>query len=172
MPKTNNGYILLHRSLLDWEWYSDINTTRLFLHLLMTANFEDSNFRGVKVPAGGRICSISKLGKECHLSDMQIRTALKHLEETGSITRYKNPKFTVVTLNNWVEYQDTKQAIAKSANKRRNKQLTSKQQQIKEYNKEGKEYKEEKGCAELPDGIPLAVESPEERARRIADLMR
>lgn len=27
------GFILLHRSILRWEWYGDLNTARLFIHL-------------------------------------------------------------------------------------------------------------------------------------------
>ena len=29
-----SGYIKLYRSLLNWEWYDDINTKTVFLHLL------------------------------------------------------------------------------------------------------------------------------------------
>ena len=41
---TDNGWIKLHRNLLDWEWYSDIKVCRVFLHLLLTANFKDGNW--------------------------------------------------------------------------------------------------------------------------------
>ena len=30
-----SGWIKLHRSTTEWEWYSDHNTTRLFIHLLI-----------------------------------------------------------------------------------------------------------------------------------------
>ena len=33
------GFILLHRSILRWEWYGDLNTARLFIHLLLTVNY-------------------------------------------------------------------------------------------------------------------------------------
>ena len=28
------GQILLHRKIVEWEWYTDINTCRLFIHML------------------------------------------------------------------------------------------------------------------------------------------
>ena len=38
----NEGFILLHRSMLRWEWYGDGNTARLFIHLLLTVNYRPS----------------------------------------------------------------------------------------------------------------------------------
>ena len=40
------GWIKLHRQILDWEWYDDINVKVLFLHLLLTANYEDKKWQG------------------------------------------------------------------------------------------------------------------------------
>ena len=31
-----NGFVLLHRSLLKWEWYGDLPTTRLFVPVSYT----------------------------------------------------------------------------------------------------------------------------------------
>lgn len=40
-----NGYIKLYRSLLDWEWYDDTVTKCLFLHLLLTVNAYDEDWK-------------------------------------------------------------------------------------------------------------------------------
>ena len=32
-----SGWIKLHRKITEWEWYSDANTFRVFMHLLLTA---------------------------------------------------------------------------------------------------------------------------------------
>ena len=45
----NTGWIKLHRKFLKWEWYSDINTKSLFLHLLLTANHKDKQWQGITV---------------------------------------------------------------------------------------------------------------------------
>ena len=34
------GWIKLHRTLKDWEWYDDINATRLLVHLLISVNYQ------------------------------------------------------------------------------------------------------------------------------------
>ena len=43
----DGNYIKLSRGLLDWEWYTDINTTRLFIHMLLKANWKDGNFKAL-----------------------------------------------------------------------------------------------------------------------------
>ena len=43
------GYIYLHRSLLDWEWYQDINTKTVFLHLLLTVNYQPKKWQGITI---------------------------------------------------------------------------------------------------------------------------
>lgn len=38
------GYITIHRKIVDWEWYKDIPTRVLFEHLLLTANWKDKKW--------------------------------------------------------------------------------------------------------------------------------
>ena len=35
----DKGFVALPRGLTSWEWYEDANTTRLYIHLLLTANW-------------------------------------------------------------------------------------------------------------------------------------
>ena len=48
----NQGFILLHRKLLEWEWYTDHNTKMVFIHCLLKANFEKKEWRGVVIERG------------------------------------------------------------------------------------------------------------------------
>lgn len=99
------GYILLHRSMLDWEWYQDQNTKAVFLHLLLTANFKDRPWRGTVIRRGQRVCSLNTLSEETRLSIQNIRTALAHLKATGEITCKAGPQYTVVTVTGYDRYQ-------------------------------------------------------------------
>lgn len=101
-----SGYIKLYRSLLNWEWYDDINTKTVFLHLLLTVNIAKRQWHGITVPCGSRVCSYAVLASETRLSVDKVRTAIKHLEATGEITRYKYPKCTVFTVNNYDKFQN------------------------------------------------------------------
>ncbi len=78
-----NGYVKLHRSLTKWEWYTDANTLRLFLHCLLMANHADVKFRGVMIKRGSFQTSFQMLSAETGLSIQNIRTALNKLEVTG-----------------------------------------------------------------------------------------
>lgn len=79
------GYIKLDRKILEWEWYTDVNTCKLFLHMMLKANWKDGEYRGVEVPQGAFVSSYTELAQETGLSVKNIRTALKHLENTGEV---------------------------------------------------------------------------------------
>ena len=100
------GFIKIYRSLLKWEWYDDINTKTVFLHLLLTVSIEDSKWHGIEIKRGSRVASYEVLARETKLSIDKVRTAIKHLESTGEITRYKYPKFTVFAINSYAKFQD------------------------------------------------------------------
>lgn len=101
----DGGFVLVHRSLLKWEWYDDINTTRLFLHLLLTVNYEPQKWQGVMIERGQRVASFSKLSNETGLTIKQIRTALEHLKRTGEVSHTSTPKYGLFTVNNYDKYQ-------------------------------------------------------------------
>ena len=82
----DGNYIKLSRGLLEWEWYTDINTTRLFIHMLLKANWKDGNFKGTTVSRGSFVSSIGKLAGETGLTEREIRTAISHLKKTGEVT--------------------------------------------------------------------------------------
>ena len=103
--KTDNTFVKLYRSLLNWEWYTDVNTTKLFLHLLLVANRFPSEWRGIKVNQGQRLTSLSKLAKETGLSVQQTRTAISHLKLTGEITSESTNGYTLITVENYTKYQ-------------------------------------------------------------------
>lgn len=99
-------YIKLYRNILDWEWYSDINTCRLFIHMLLKANWMDGNFRGTTVPRGSFISSIGKLSEETQLTQDEVRTAIKHLIQTHEVTKQSFSKYTVFTVKNYDAFQN------------------------------------------------------------------
>ena len=100
-----NGYVKIDRSLLKWEWYDDVNTKVVFLHLLLTVSIEDSKWHGITVKRGSRVSSYPVLAKETGLSVKQLRTAISHLEATGEVARTKYPKYTVFAINNYDTFQ-------------------------------------------------------------------
>lgn len=99
------GYIRIDRKILDWEWYSDINTSRLFLHLLLKANWKSGRFQGIEVPIGSLVTSYNVLAAETGLSVRNVRTALSHLQSTGEVTIKSHSKFSIISIKNYGLYQ-------------------------------------------------------------------
>lgn len=100
-----NGFIKLHRKLIEWGWYSDCVVKDVFLHILMLANFEEGEYRGYKLLPGDAIIGRKQMSKDLGFSEQQIRTALKKLESTGEISLKTTNRFTIATVVNWDFYQ-------------------------------------------------------------------
>lgn len=105
------GWIKLHKKILDWEWYDDINTTRVFIHLLLTVNWENGEWRGRVINRGQRGISLSKLAKECHLTRQALRTTLSHLKSTNDLTIEQHGSFSLLTVLNYNAYQEANTQI-------------------------------------------------------------
>lgn len=103
----DGGWIKLHRKLTEWEWYTDVPTKTLFIHLLLTANHKPGKWQGIDVPVGATITSIRKLATETGLSIQQVRTAIKHLISTHDLTQSSTAKYTVFKLENYDSYQES-----------------------------------------------------------------
>lgn len=101
----NLDYIKLSRKILEWEWYSDINTKTLFLHMLLKANWKDGRFQGIEIPRGSFASSYQMLAMETGLTVKNVRTSLEHLKKTGEVAVSRHPKFSVFTIKNYIKYQ-------------------------------------------------------------------
>ncbi len=100
-----NGFILLHRKILDWEWYADTNVARVFIHLLLLASFKKTRWQGQEVLPGQVITGRKELSAKLGLSEQQVRTAIDKLKSTGEITVISTNQYSIVTLVNWALYQ-------------------------------------------------------------------
>ncbi len=121
------SYIKIDRKILDWEWYRNLNTCRLFFHLLLKANWKDGRFEGKEIPKGSFVSSVARLAEETDMTPREIRTGLDHLKSTGEVTIKSYSKYSVFTVTNYHCYQDCdKQAT--NSRQTNDKQTTSKRQ--------------------------------------------
>ena len=147
----DKGYIKLWRSMLTWEWYDDPPTKAVYLHLILTASISPSIWHGIEIPRGSLVSSYRKIAKQTGLTIQQARTAIRHLETTGEITRSAHSKFTVFTLNNYDKFQEATsktQGKRSQSDKHFDNQPTSNRQQYKKI-KEDIKKEEEKNISAL-----------------------
>lgn len=102
---SNSGYVKLFRKMVDWEWYGDPNTKAVFLHLLLTANYKRTKYKGVTLKPGQTVIGRKSLAEALGLSEQNIRTSLNRLKSTNEITIKATNRFSVVTIVNWDSYQ-------------------------------------------------------------------
>ena len=130
------GFIQLQRKLLEWEWYQDTNVFRVFIHLLLKANFKDTKWKGITIKRGHLIIGTEKLGREVGLSRQEVKTVLKKLKKTKELTTKATTKYLIVTLVNFDLYQGEYNYEQPSKQPSSNHQATIKQPQRNNENKE------------------------------------
>lgn len=147
--KNQNGWIKLHRQILEWEWYEDINCFRLFTHLLLKANHKEKRYKGIVVKAGQIVTSRDLLAQETGLSSQQIRTAITKLKSTNEITSVTSSQGTIIEVVNYEKYQ-------LSTNEITEEQPTSNQRVT--TNKNNKKLNKEIYIPEFSEFLTYAIE--------------
>lgn len=174
-PMPGCGWLKLYRCFTEWEWYSDTNTVRLFLHLLLKANYRERRWKGRVIKRGSVVTSLASLAAETSLSVQNVRTCLAHLKSTGEIDIASTACFTLITINNYARYQDggtcsntpeqqTPNKPSTDLQQTPNKPLTTLKESKKEIKKESKNIRESGGFAKAqpalaPQGETLSCEA-------------
>lgn len=147
--KTNSdpsGFIKLDRKILDWEWWDDLNTFRLFMTILLMANWEDKKWRGRTIKRGQLWTSISALSLKSGLSIQQTRNSLDKLKSTGELTDISTSAGRLVTVVKYDVYQSVRK---KPTNKPTNETAEKQQTSNKRTNKRATTTKEHKELKEV-----------------------
>lgn len=106
----NNGWIKLHRKILDnpmhlkSEWFS------LWIHMLLLASHDDHSFiwNGEKkeLKKGEFVTGRKRLKELTGISETTIERILGYLEGQGKIGQQKTTKYRLITILNWEQYQN------------------------------------------------------------------
>jgi hypothetical protein len=154
-------YIKLFRKITSWEWYTDVNTFKLFLHCLIKANWKPGRWKGIPYERGQFFTSLASLSRETGLTIRQTRTALAHLKMTGEVTESLYPKKRLITVVCFDKYQgerqDNRQDNDTIIDKQIDKQATgNRQANDNRYKniKNNKKVKKEKNIPDPPGGDP------------------
>ncbi|MBR2550687.1 MAG: hypothetical protein IKE92_11870 [Clostridiales bacterium] len=123
-----NGFIVLHRKMLEWEWYSDPKTVTVWLYLLLKANWKPNRWRGIDIERGQTLETIAGIAKATGLSVRSVRTALEHLKSTNEVTTKSTGYGTLISITQYSKYQDLPDDIDKPIDKRIDKSPTNDRQ--------------------------------------------
>ena len=125
------GYVKLNRDILNWRWFGNHNTSRLFIILLLMANYSECEFESHTIKRGQVVTSLNRLCDVSGLTRSQVRTSLEHLVLTQDITQTKTPKYTIITIENYEKFA----SITHSTAQRSHNSDTAVAQQSHQYNK-------------------------------------
>jgi len=115
------GWIKLHRSLLEWRWFSDAKMVQFYIYLLCKASHNSYFFKDIELLAGQLPFGYRAASMEIGLSIQEIRTCVKRLVSTQEITHEKHAYGSVITILNWDKYQSSNNEVTI------NQQLTNNQ---------------------------------------------
>jgi len=112
---TSHGWIKLYRCLLeDPIWQCSTNEQKVILvTLLLMANHAEKKWqwqgRPYQCQPGQMITSLNSIRNKCgkHISQRNIRTALKRFERFGFLTNQSTKQNRLITICNWSNYQNT-----------------------------------------------------------------
>jgi len=122
----NDTFVRIWRGITEWAWYQDGNTVRVFLHLIIKANIKDNEFKGIIIRRGQTAISQLTIAEQLGISRQNVRTAINHLKATNTITIEKKGKHSIITINNYDEYQPITNKLTTNQ-PQTNQQLTTNQ---------------------------------------------
>ena len=107
-----NGWVKIHRKILEKGYFKKSAYVHLWLYLLLKANHEPKEFMWnneiIHIKEGQLLTGRKELSEATGISDSTIERILEHFEKNGhQIEQQKTTKFRVITILNWSKYQKT-----------------------------------------------------------------
>lgn len=141
------GYIKLHRNLLDNPIIQKPEYNSIWTCLLLMANHKDTTFifnnKRQTLKAGQLITGRKALARKTKINESQVYKILKYLETEQQIELQSNNQFTTVTILNWQKYQGNGTTEYEENEQPSNSDVTTTQQPSNTY-KNDKNIKNEK----------------------------
>ena len=80
-PTTPNGWIKLHRDILDSKlWSCSDATFRVAIYLILSANHSTRHYRRIEIQRGQCVRSLTMISEACHISRKAARYAIQTLK--------------------------------------------------------------------------------------------
>lgn len=136
----SEGWISIHRKIKNSNWYKDSQYVHLWLHLLLSACYKDTDVKVgnniIHLKRGQLLTSRKSLESDVHIQESKIYRILKCFENEQQIEQQKNRKYTIISIINYDMYQQNEQQFDCLLNKKR----TTAEQSTNTYNNNNKYY--------------------------------
>ena len=143
------GWIKLHRSLLDHFVAQDGDMFLLWVRMLLMANHKDNKFpvgnKIIEVKRGQLMTSRKTLSEKTGIQESKIERILKLLKSEHQIEQQSFSKFRLISITNYESYQGDEQQT--------NSKRTANEQQVN-TNKNVKKVNNEKKKGFTPPALP------------------
>lgn len=103
------GWVKIHRQIVQWEWFKQDHTVRLFLFILVQAAYEEKRWKGIVVRRGQLVTSLPSLAESLGISIQSVRTSIRRLKSTGEITDISTGSYRIITIEKYEEFQMNKE---------------------------------------------------------------
>jgi hypothetical protein len=119
--KDNNGYIRLHRKILESGIYKTEKLFKLAITLLLLANHAEGQWMGHKIKRGQLVTGRKSLSKLTHINESTIYKNLKKLENMRFCNIESNNEFSLISILKYDQYQS-------DGNNQSNNEVTTREQ--------------------------------------------
>ena len=102
----NKGFMFLPREIRNWGWYRDSKMIHMLIHLMLEAQYQDVEYMGIKLKRGQFVTGRKKLSEETGLTEREVRTAIKRLENDQQIKIETTNRYSIITLCNYDSLQN------------------------------------------------------------------
>lgn len=166
------NYVKINRQMLEWRfWYSE-TAVKIWILLLLEANWKDGWFMGKPIPRGSLATSIDNLAIKCGKSRSTVKRWLKVFEEDGQITTKATNRFTVITILKYGLYQDVPENVNHQMNHQMDQQVNHQMNHQMDYQvdhnrrkKEGKKERKEEERAMIRESSQPTADEVNEYAK-------
>lgn len=143
-----DGWLKLHRSIIDSAVFDDADVLRVWIWLLCNVAFEEHDViycgKVIHLRRGQIATGRKKISQQMGVSENKVYRALNILKTLGNININPNNKFSLITVENWAKFQQEPTAKQQQNNGKATAKPTAKQ-----HNKRNKERKECKRMNEI-----------------------
>lgn len=151
----NTGWIKLHRKLLENPLIKKPRLLQVMAYCLLKANHKETkmlwNGQEIILKPGQFITGRTQANNDLGLKSIMFDRKLKILQNIGFLNREANNRFSIITINNWEEYQGRQEEVNSQMN---NKRTTDEQQMNTNKNdKNDKNDKNEKETTQHLDDV-------------------